>query len=76
MDKQDNLITRDDQQNFIANCCDSPNVLMIQYGYDCPEEYDGISEYTCQTCNYRQGRWSGKSLVGEQYENKYGRKTN
>lgn len=66
-------INKDKNGDFHMTCCDNPNLLMIEYGYPHPESYDGISEYTCQSCSYRQGRWSGKELTGDDYENRYGR---
>ena len=62
-----------DKKEYEINCCDKPSLVMIEYGYDHPESYDGISEYTCSSCGYRQGRWSDRELVGEDYENRYGR---
>lgn len=57
--------------------CNGLNVLMIEYGYGgsvpIEHQYDGISEYRCQECGYREGRWSHRQLVGEDdYERKYG----
>lgn len=40
-----------------------------------PEEhqYDGISEWRCIKCGYREGRWSHRELKGDDdYERKYG----
>lgn len=34
----------------------------MEYGYPSKEQYDGISEYRCLNCGYRQGRWSGQKL--------------
>lgn len=44
----------------------------IQYNWEHPEHYDGVSEFKCDECGYRQGRWSGKELVGEECERRYG----
>ena len=52
--------------------CDSKNIVMIEYWYTHPERYDGVSEYECKDCGYRQGRWSGKELKGDEYEKRYG----
>ncbi len=62
-----------EKEDYEMICCSIPSLLLIQYGYPHPEQYDGISEYTCSNCGYRQGRWSGKKLVGEEHENRYGR---
>lgn len=45
---------------------------MIEYGYTHPERYDGVSEYACTECKQRVGRWSGKILTGDEYENRFG----
>lgn len=39
-------------------------VMGIQYGRssDTPYHYDGVSEYSCKTCEWRVGRWCGKRL--------------
>ena len=47
---------------------------MIEYGYPCPESYDGISEYRCQDCKYRQGRWTGNELKEGEIEPVFGKK--
>lgn len=40
-------------------------MIGVEYSYDSPEHYDGISEYYCMKCKIRRGRWSGKILKGE-----------
>lgn len=37
------------------------------------EDYDGTSEWRCETCGRRWGRWSGRELTGTQIEGRYGR---
>ena len=54
--------------------CKSKNILMIEYGYPCPESYDGISEYRCEDCKYRQGRWTGNELKKGEIEPVFGKK--
>ncbi len=44
----------------------------IQYSYDHPEHYDGISEYMCPDCKTRFGRWTGKKLAESESEKRYG----
>jgi Zn ribbon nucleic-acid-binding protein len=46
--------------------------IMVEYGYDSPERYDGISEVTCQACGYREGRWTGKELKEGYIEPRFG----
>ena len=58
--------------------CNSLKIIMV--GYMDPSgkipfehHYDGISEYRCQDCGYREGRWSGRELKGDNdYERIYG----
>jgi hypothetical protein len=35
--------------------------------------YDGVSEWHCAICGHRVGRWSGRILVGDDYERPFGR---
>lgn len=51
-------------------------VVLCQYDYDHPAHYDGASEYVCMApgCGRREGRWSGKVLVGDEYEERFGGK--
>ena len=52
--------------------CPTCNIEMtaVEYGYPCPQRWDGFSEYYCQTCDIRIGRWSGKVLTGDELEPK------
>jgi hypothetical protein len=34
--------------------------------------FDGISEWQCPDCGQRQGRWSGKVLGPDEFEERYG----
>jgi len=58
--------------------CGSKNIIGVEY-FDIEEklipfkdQYDGISEYRCQDCGFRIGRWSGRELKGDDYERRYG----
>ena len=57
--------------------CKSDNIVSVQYGYVATKgtecHYDGISEYECKDCGYRQGRWSGKELKDKDHEPPYGK---
>lgn len=59
------------------NCkkCGSDNIVMVEYSWDSPEYYDGISEIKCMNCSVRIGRWSGKELADGEVEKKFGKKT-
>jgi|GEM_PF-2345445 len=52
--------------------CKSDNILLVEYGPDDPEHYDGISEIQCQDCGARIGRWSHKELKEGECEKRYG----
>ncbi len=52
--------------------CDSKSIVMIQYGLLDPNHYDGVSEYRCKDCGYREGRWTGKELMECEQEKPYG----
>lgn len=45
-------------------------MAQIEYSYDSKHHYDGISEFQC-ICGYRQGRWCGQELVGNEVEPSY-----
>lgn len=51
------------------------DVVAVEYSWDSPEHYDGISEYECLdgNCGQREGRWSGKILQDGEIEKRYGR---
>lgn len=44
----------------------------VEYGYDHPARYDGVSEWRCPDCGYREGRWTGRTLGDGEYEPRYG----
>jgi hypothetical protein len=48
------------------------NLIGVEYSYDHPHHYDGISEWMCPFCNIRVGRWSGKVLADNESEPRYG----
>tara|TARA_R110000850_G_scaffold208918_1_gene334957 strand:- start:2198 stop:2398 length:201 start_codon:yes stop_codon:yes gene_type:complete len=55
--------------------CDCPekSLMNVQYNYKHKERYDGVSEITCLECKKRVGRWSGKVLKDNEFENRFGR---
>lgn len=59
-------------QAVCPNCL-SDDIIAVEYSYDSPEYYDGISEYKCLECGYREGRWTGKGLRLGYIEPRYGR---
>jgi hypothetical protein len=48
--------------------CHAISMSMIEYAWDHPCHYDGFSEWECQDCGARIGRWSGKTLKLGEYE--------
>lgn len=36
------------------------------------EDYDGISEWRCDACQARWGRWTGRILQGDELEPRHG----
>lgn len=60
--------------NMICKKCGSKNIMGVEYfdpsGKTIPYEhqYDGISEWDCLDCGYREGRWSKKQLKDGEYE--------
>ena len=53
--------------------CDEKHLLGIQYAWNDPEHYDGVSEWQCTLCGQRVGRWSGRVLMGDDMEKRYGK---
>jgi hypothetical protein len=47
-------------------------MIGVEYAYGSPNRYDGVSEWLCPKCHYREGRWSGKELKGDEEEPRYG----
>jgi DNA-directed RNA polymerase subunit RPC12/RpoP len=47
-------------------------VIGVEYSYDSPERYDGVSEYQCTYCGARFGRWTGKKLEDNELEPRWG----
>lgn len=57
-------------------CKKSKSIIEVEYYYDTPYRYDGISEYLCDKdlggCGYREGRWTKKELKIGELEPPYG----
>ncbi len=56
------------------NCPVDPKhrVTLVEYSWDNPNHYDGISEIGCHDCKKRYGRWSKRELKGDEEEPRYG----
>lgn len=52
--------------------CTAEYVCGVEYDGIHPQHYDGISEWACEKCHRRWGRWTGKELMGEEFELRYG----
>jgi Zn ribbon nucleic-acid-binding protein len=57
-----------------AGCprCGERTIVGIEYAYGDREHYDGVSEWRCVTCGYRQGRWTGRELGEGDVELRFG----
>ena len=51
---------------------EAANIIGIEYTYDSPYRYDGVSEWNCQLCGCRWGRWSGRNLEEGDAEKPHG----
>jgi len=49
-------------------------MVAVEYSYGSAHRYDGISEFLCRECGYREGRWSGKELKEGELEPPFGGK--
>lgn len=47
-------------------------VIGVEYDYDHPEHYDGVSEWRCPRCSRREGRWTGRALTDGASEPRFG----
>jgi hypothetical protein len=45
----------------------------VEYAHPHPERYDGVSEFVCDNCHTRFGRWTGKVIPEGYAEPRYGR---
>ena len=57
-----------------CNKCGSTSIIGIEYEPMTPEVYDGVSEWLCNDCGQRIGRWTSRVLKDGEIENRYGRK--
>lgn len=55
-----------------CQCGNTENWIGVEYGYDCPERYDGVSEWRCKECGTRYGRWTNKILKENELEKRWG----
>jgi hypothetical protein len=48
-------------------------VIGIEYDGLHPDHHDGVSEWQCPNCGYREGRWTGNALADGDFEPRYGK---
>ena len=53
--------------------CGAENWMCVEYAWDDPNHYDGVSEIKCESCGTRWGRWSDKELKEGESEMRFGR---
>lgn len=53
-----------------CSTCSTPLMGVEYYGTPC--DYDGISEWQCQACGLRIGRWSRRTLADGELEARWG----
>lgn len=51
-------------------------VIGVEYAYGDPNRYDGVSEWRCPDCGYREGRWTGRHLADQEAEPRFGERRN
>lgn len=52
--------------------CGNDKIAGVEYAYGDSNHYDGVSEWQCIGCGYRQGRWTGKELAEGESEPRFG----
>jgi len=52
--------------------CGHSIYIGVEYAYDHPDHYDGLSELVCAQCGTRYGRWSGRKLKDGESEKRWG----
>lgn len=58
--------------NKLCRCGNTDKWTGLEYRGDAPEHYDGISEWHCEVCGTRYGRWTGDILEDGDVEKRYG----
>lgn len=53
---------------------DQASIVMVEYWGGLPYHYDGVSEFRCQKCESRWGRWTGTLLAENEVESPFGKK--
>lgn len=54
-------------------CCGATRDALMGHQYrGTSQDYDGVSEWVCQVCGQRRGRWSGLVLKPGEIERQFG----
>ena len=61
-----------DQGFYAPGVTHYSRLIGVEYPYDHPERYDGVSENRCPDCGVRVGRWTGKVLTDGESEPRFG----
>lgn len=59
-------------RNVCPNCQDEA-ITGVEYCLT-PQDFDGVSEWRCNKCQTRWGRWTGRILADGELEPRYGAK--
>lgn len=51
--------------------CAGHDWIGVEYDYTNKFRYDGVSEWRCKNCSYREGRWCGQELTGNEVEPRF-----
>jgi hypothetical protein len=65
-------MSANDTRDNSCGACGACDWIGVEYGYPCPERYDGVSEWKCRACGARWGRWTRKLLKDGELEKRYG----
>lgn len=57
---------------YCSACDRTVMVIGVEYSWDHPEHFDGVSEWRCPRCGRREGRFTGKVLTEGATEPRYG----
>lgn len=60
------------QQHYAEGTTHYSNLIGVEYPYGDPQRYDGVSEWRCPFCGYREGRWTRKELQEGEVETRFG----
>ena len=61
-----------DAMDLVCPTCHGAQVTGVEYARDHPQHYDGVSEWQCDQCGTRWGRWSRRILAPQETEPRYG----